>query len=172
MCAVGRSVEKDRRRVRNGALLVNLIGMLMVTACSQPQQPSPTTSWTTFERCPAALAHTLGCEGYRSMSAIEDGASIEWVAEGAIVLRAMNMDGTPMLVIETPCNTLNIPVRLRGSIIVPGAATATLKACDQTRAAEQAWVEKVFASDVDWARVDGRLEITGGDATIVFGPDE
>lgn len=154
-----------------GAISLILVGLLGLAACSQPQQPSPTTSWTTSEQCPAELADTLGCEGYRSISATEDGAPIDWAAGGAITLRAGDVSSTPVLVIGTPCNTLTIPVAFRGSIIVPGEATTTLKACDQTRTAEQAWMQKAFATDVAWSRVGGRLTITAGTAAIVFGPD-
>jgi hypothetical protein len=109
-----------------GAISASLVGLLMVTACSQPQQPSPTSSTTTSEQCSAELTDTLGCEGYRSISATEDGAPIDWAAAGAIALQALDVDGARALAIGTPCNTFTIPVGLRGSIIVPGEGIETL----------------------------------------------
>lgn len=132
--------------------------------------PTGTASGTAAACDPAGLPPELACADFTSTSGTDHGEPVDWLASDPLRVELMAMNDTATLVVDTPCNTLNVPVEVTDSTMVPHADQIAMTAmlCQGSAGEQEAWALDLFSRPLTY-RVEGRtLTVDSDGARIVF----
>jgi hypothetical protein len=119
---------------------------------------------------PADVPSPLACATFTSTSGTQGGVSVPWLATDPVRIQLVSVGDTPALVVDTPCNTLDVPVALAGRALVPDTdrIAVTAMGCLGDGGDREAWATKVVSRPMTY-RLDGsRLTLTSGDVRLVL----
>jgi hypothetical protein len=80
------------------------------------------------------------------------------------------MNGTRTMVMVTPCNTLNVPVAVTNTTIIPEASAmiAGTMGCLGTSGDYEAWVHRFLNEPITWSRTNATYSLMNGVGTLDF----
>lgn len=138
---------------------------------------SPKGSGTAVAACSRGpLPRGLACVQLDSRAATSArGDDLGWLAAAGLTIELEHEDGETRMVVDLPCNTLAVPVRVTGSRIVPDTSrmTMTLVGClDPVAAAHESWGLQFVSDPMDYRFRDGTLTLRTAVAEVELAPRE
>jgi hypothetical protein len=136
-----------------------------------PIGPSHTSSSPRTTTSGCGSADVLGCGLYTSISGKDAGNNdLPWIAAQPLTMTIAMMNGTRTVVMDTPCNALNVPVAVTKTMITPDASAmiAGTMGCLGTNGDEEAWVRQFLGQPIMWSRNNAGFTLTNGIGTIEF----
>lgn len=122
------------------ACTVTTAAVLLVSACAEPATtpPTATASPSSLDRGDATGRF------YASTAATENGSRVEWLQEKPVTFEVSDLNGSTVLVVDSPCNALSYALEYRTSNPLQwqaeGTPGQTYLGCFAESGAQETWL--------------------------------
>jgi heat shock protein HslJ len=112
----------------------------------------------------------LACIRFVSQSGTEGTSSVAWLASDPLTVTFDDHDGTPTLVVMTPCNPVNVPVELDGRRLTSRAQEMIIggMGCIDDAGQHEKWAEAFLAEPMTYELAGDQLTLSTATASIVL----
>ncbi|MDQ6754025.1 MAG: hypothetical protein M3017_11560 [Actinomycetota bacterium] len=97
-------------------------------------------------------------------------ADLPWIASQSLKISISTMNGTSTLIMDTPCNTLNVPVTVTDTLITPapGAIAAGAEGCIGAASEHEAWARQFLSHPITYSHAGDAYSLKNAVGTIEF----
>ncbi|AMM21030.1 hypothetical protein AX769_13920 [Frondihabitans sp. PAMC 28766] len=136
---------------------------LLATGCASAKSPESSAT--------ASLsAHDLSGASYKSTGGTDKSDNVSWLQSKPLKLAFTEQNGVLTAVLNTPCNTVNVPVDVQGRSLVPDTTrmASTAMSCAGEAGSQEQWATAFISKDMTVSRGAGTLTLLTDDAEIDF----
>jgi len=157
------------RHVVGGILAVAAAFALASCATADPTSartdPSPSSAG---QSCTSAAPDPFGCATFVSHEGADASGTRPWLSSDPIAVSFAVQNGTPTMVVSTPCNAINVPVTITATQITPdtGGLTVGAMGCASPAADYEAWATGFVSSPMDYALSGNELRLENSNGTV------
>jgi len=157
------------RHVAGGILAVAATFALAscATADTGPARSDPSPS-SAGQFCPSGAVGPFGCVTFESHEGADISGTLSWLSSDPIAVSFTVQNGTPTMVVSTPCNAINVPVTITATQITPdtGGLSVGAMGCLSPAGDYEAWTTRFVSSPMDYALSGNELRLESANGIV------
>ena len=161
---------RSSRRLRTASAAAGLVIAAVLAGCV-PIARMGTASTAGTDGCTrGTIPADLACIRFISQSGTDGTSSVGWLASGALWLTFDGQNGTPTLVVMTPCNPVSVPVEIDGRRLTPRAQEMIVgnMGCIDEASQHEGWARTFLAQPMTYELAGDQLTLSTANASIVL----
>lgn len=157
------------RHVVGGIVAAAAAFALASCATSDPAPAHTEQSPSSAEQpCTSGALVPFGCVTFESHEGADVSGTLSWLSTDPIAVSFAVQNGTPTMVVSTPCNSVNVPVTITATQITPDAGGLSVGAmgCASPTADYEAWTTKLVSSPMDYSLSGDELQLENSEGRV------